>query len=73
MLAGGNWGIAGIYLADWVTYEIRPTVEFRGDRLDVTYRRFSTYQADRQPGLGQTRACRYRARGQRARAWPSAP
>jgi phosphonate transport system permease protein len=49
VLAGGNWGIAGIYLADWVSYEIRPTVEFRGDRLDVTYARFSTYQADRQP------------------------
>lgn len=50
VLAGGNWGIAGIYLADWVSYEIRPTVEFRdGDRLDVTYTRFSTYQADRQP------------------------
>ncbi len=50
VLAGGNWGIAGAYLADWVSYEVRPEMEFDGDRLEVGYPRFSSYRADRQPG-----------------------
>ncbi|GLS31867.1 phosphonate transport system permease protein [Mesorhizobium albiziae] len=49
VLAGGNWGIAGVYLADWVSYEIRPEIEFDGDRLEISYPRFSSYRADRQP------------------------
>ena len=49
VLAGGNWGIAGTYLADWVSYEIRPQVEFEDGRLDVSYPRFSSYRADRHP------------------------
>jgi len=49
VLAGGNWGIAGTYLADWVSYEIRPQVQFENGRLDVSYPRFSSYRADRHP------------------------
>ena len=49
VLAGGNWGIAGVYLADWVSYEIRPEINFGGDRLEISYPRFSSYRADRQP------------------------
>lgn len=49
VLAAGNWGIAGTYLADWVSYEVRPQVTFRQDRLDVGYPRFSSYRADRHP------------------------
>lgn len=49
VLSAGNWGIAGTYLADWVSYEIRPQVEFENDRLDVSYARFSSYRADRHP------------------------
>lgn len=49
VLAGGNWGIAGTYLADWVSYEVRPQVAFRPDRVDVSYPRFSSYRADRHP------------------------
>lgn len=41
VLAGGNWGIAGSYLADWISYEVRPGVEFQNDYLEVTYPRFS--------------------------------
>ena len=32
VLAGGNWGIAGTYLADWVSYEDRPQIDFKQDR-----------------------------------------
>ncbi len=40
-LSNGNWGIAGSYLADWVSYEARPDVEYDGDYLRVEYPRFS--------------------------------
>ena len=43
MLANGNWGIAGIYLADWVSYETRPNIEFTDEGLEVQYPRFSAY------------------------------
>ncbi|MBT1156691.1 phosphonate ABC transporter, permease protein PhnE [Aminobacter anthyllidis] len=49
VLAGGNWGIAGTYLADWVSYEVRPQIDFKDDRLDISYPRFSAYRADRHP------------------------
>lgn len=49
VIAAGNWGIAGTYVADWVSYEIRPQVTFRQDRLDIGYPRFSSYRADRHP------------------------
>ena len=39
--ANGNWGIAGNYLADWVSYEARPDVEYDGDYLRVEFPRFS--------------------------------
>ena len=26
VFAAGNWGIAGVYLADWVSYEVRPNI-----------------------------------------------
>lgn len=40
-LSEANWGIAGNYLADWVSYEVRP--EFQIDRdgaLTISYPRF---------------------------------
>lgn len=49
VFAAGNWGIAGVYLADWVSYEVRPNIEFGDDGLEVSYPRFSAYRADRQP------------------------
>ncbi|MBL8584308.1 MAG: phosphonate ABC transporter, permease protein PhnE [Rhizobiaceae bacterium] len=49
VLAGGNWSIAGSYLADWVSYETRPTITFENSRLSVSYPRFSAYRPDRQP------------------------
>ncbi|MBA3446456.1 MAG: phosphonate ABC transporter, permease protein PhnE [Pseudaminobacter sp.] len=41
VLAGGNWNIAGSYLADRVSYEVRPDIEFQDDYLEVSYPRFS--------------------------------
>ncbi|MEX6508686.1 phosphonate ABC transporter, permease protein PhnE [Jiella sp. M17.18] len=40
-LSKASWHIAGIYLADWVSYEVRPTVETNGRSLTVAYPRFS--------------------------------
>ncbi|WP_455873391.1 phosphonate ABC transporter, permease protein PhnE [Rhizobium yanglingense] len=36
-----NWGIAGNYMADWVSYEIRPDVEIDADgNMQIKYSRF---------------------------------
>lgn len=40
-ISNGNWGIAGNYLADWVSYEVRPDIEYDGDYLRVEFPRFS--------------------------------
>lgn len=49
VFASGNWGIAGSYLADWVSYETRPNIDFRDDGATVSYPRFSAYNVDRHP------------------------
>lgn len=36
-----NWEIAGSYLADWVSYEVRPDVDYRTGEIKVEYPRFS--------------------------------
>jgi phosphonate transport system permease protein len=42
VLANANWGIAGTYLADWVSYEIRPDIEIAPDgTMAVSYQRNS--------------------------------
>jgi len=40
-LERANWDIAGSYLADWVSYEVRPDVEFENGYFEITYPRFS--------------------------------
>ncbi|MDF1776773.1 MAG: phosphonate ABC transporter, permease protein PhnE [Rhizobiaceae bacterium] len=40
-LSNGNWAIAGTYLADWISYEVRPDVEYDGNYLNVEFPRFS--------------------------------
>jgi phosphonate transport system permease protein len=49
VLANGNWGIAGIYLADWVSYETRPNIDFTDAGLHIQYPRYSAYNENRQP------------------------
>ncbi|HEV2897248.1 MAG TPA: phosphonate ABC transporter, permease protein PhnE [Pseudaminobacter sp.] len=40
VFANGNWGIAGAYLADWVTYEARPTIGIEQNHLEISFPRF---------------------------------
>ncbi len=41
MVGGANWGLAGNYLADWVSYEIRPDIDIASDgSMQITYPRF---------------------------------
>ncbi|MEY9627629.1 phosphonate ABC transporter, permease protein PhnE [Sinorhizobium fredii] len=42
VLANANWGIAGTYLADWVSYEVRPEIAIAPDgTMAVSYQRNS--------------------------------
>ncbi len=38
-----NWGIAGSYLADWVTYEARPDIRFENGNLKIFFPNFGPY------------------------------
>ncbi|EIM72041.1 phosphonate ABC transporter permease [Nitratireductor aquibiodomus RA22] len=49
VISNGNWDIAGSYLADWVSYEVRPDIEYDGDALDVSFPRFSPLGDDPKP------------------------
>ncbi|QPC88536.1 phosphonate ABC transporter, permease protein PhnE [Mesorhizobium sp. NBSH29] len=49
VLAAGNWNIASTYLADWISYEVRPTAKFRDGKVQVGYARFATHNSERQP------------------------
>lgn len=40
VLGNANWGIAGTYLADWVSYEVRPEIHIASDRtMSLNYQR----------------------------------
>ncbi|MEW9837805.1 phosphonate ABC transporter, permease protein PhnE [Mesorhizobium marinum] len=39
IVANGRWDIAGAYLADWVSYEVRPRIEFEDGYLDISFSR----------------------------------
>ena len=41
VLQQANWRLAGAYLADWVSYEIRPDIELKDGYLTIGYSRFS--------------------------------
>lgn len=42
VLANANWGIAGTYLADWVSFEVRPEIAIAPDgTMAVSYQRNS--------------------------------
>jgi len=49
VLSSGNWGIAGAYLADWVSYETRPNVDYTDGGATIAYPRFSAYNDNRHP------------------------
>lgn len=37
----GNWDIAGAYLADWVSYEVRPDINYATGDIEIEWPRFS--------------------------------
>ncbi len=42
VMGKANWTIAGSYMADWVTYEVRPDISVRQDgTMRITYPRFT--------------------------------
>jgi phosphonate transport system permease protein len=41
VLGTANWGLAGNYLADWVSYEIRPDIEIHDGYLTIGYSKYS--------------------------------
>jgi phosphonate transport system permease protein len=40
LLQGGKWERGASYMADWISYEIRPQLKFAGDKIDVSFARF---------------------------------
>ena len=41
VVSNANWSIAGSYLADWVSYEVRPDISIAADgAMEITYPRF---------------------------------
>ena len=49
VFSNGNWGIAGAYLADWISYEVRPDIDFKDGYLAVSFPRFSPLGDDPHP------------------------
>nr|WP_321457634.1 phosphonate ABC transporter, permease protein PhnE [uncultured Cohaesibacter sp.] len=49
VLGSANWDIAGNYLADWISYEVRPDIKFADGYLNVEYPRFSPLGSDPHP------------------------
>ncbi len=49
VLGNGNWAIAGVYLADWVSYEVRPNVKFNGEALKIVYPRVGSTAREPNP------------------------
>ena len=49
VLSNGNWDIAGSYLADWVSYEVRPDIDFEDNHVVVEFPRFSPLGKDPHP------------------------
>ncbi|MCT8999138.1 phosphonate ABC transporter, permease protein PhnE [Chelativorans intermedius] len=55
VFSNGNWDIAGSYLADWVSYEVRPDIAYRDNHLDISYPRFSPLGENPAPEWLETR------------------
>lgn len=40
LFQGGKWERGASYMADWISYEIRPQLKYNNDKIDVTFGRF---------------------------------
>ncbi|HEU4985609.1 MAG TPA: phosphonate ABC transporter, permease protein PhnE [Rhizobiaceae bacterium] len=49
VVSNGNWDIAGNYLADWISYEIRPEIEFKNGYLEISFPRNSALGSNPNP------------------------
>ncbi len=49
VLTNGHWDIAGAYLADWVSYEARPEVDYETGDIKVTFPKYSPLGSDPHP------------------------
>ncbi len=49
VISNANWDIAGNYLADWISYEVRPDIEYRDNYLAISFPRFSPLGDNPQP------------------------
>lgn len=50
----GNWDIAGAYLADWISYEVRPDIDYRSGELEIEFPRFSPLGENPEPAWIET-------------------
>lgn len=50
-----NWSIAENYLADWVSYEVRPDIDYRNGEIEVEFPRFSPLGENPSPDWIETR------------------
>ncbi len=46
---GRRWDRAGLYMADWVSWQAQPKFRFRDDGLELQYPRFSPLGAEPDP------------------------
>jgi phosphonate transport system permease protein len=74
-ISQANWGIAGNYLADWVSYEIRPEFDIdRDGAITVTYPRFDPIGPNPNPDwIETTRETITRTEQAPSTAAPAAP
>lgn len=50
VVSNANWSIAGSYLADWVSYEVRPDISIAADgAMEITYPRFDALGPNANP------------------------
>ncbi|MEO1701313.1 MAG: phosphonate ABC transporter, permease protein PhnE [Pseudomonadota bacterium] len=68
----GNWEIAGAYLADWVSYEARPDIDYRTGEILIEWPRFSPLGEDPDPSWIETETGAVNVIVKRA-ATPSSP
>ena len=74
-LTQANWGIAGNYLADWVSYEIRPEFDIDADgAMTISYPRFDPIGPNPNPDwISSTRETITRSTAETPAASTSAP
>lgn len=50
-----NWQVAGDYINDWFSYEVRPDIDYRNGEISIDFPRFSPLGDDPKPDWIETR------------------